>query len=125
VTCPGPSYARDSNAPDANAAAFRDGWFRTGDRGRVSDDGYVRLEGRIKELINRGGEKISPHEVEDALLTHPAVIEAVAFALPDEKYGEQVGIAVIARSQLAAGELAILRGPTGRVQGPQSHRSPR
>ena len=66
--------------PEATAASFRDGWFRTGDSGSLSADGYLSLAGRIKELINRGGEKISPHEVEDALLGHPDVVEAVAFA---------------------------------------------
>ena len=59
--------------PEANAASFRDGWFRTGDVGTLSEDGYLTLVGRIKELINRGGEKISPYEVEAALLEHPAV----------------------------------------------------
>ena len=66
--------------PEATAASFRDGWFRTGDSGVLSADGYLSLSGRLKELINRGGEKISPHEVEDALLGHPDVVEAVAFA---------------------------------------------
>ena len=66
--------------PEATAAGFRDGWFRTGDSGQLSADGYLSLEGRIKELINRGGEKISPHEVEEALLAHPEVVEAVVFA---------------------------------------------
>jgi acyl-CoA synthetase (AMP-forming)/AMP-acid ligase II len=81
--------------PEANAASFRDGWFRTGDSGSLDPEGYVHLAGRIKELINRGGEKISPHEVEDALLKHPAVTEAVAFSLPDAKYGETVGAVVV------------------------------
>jgi acyl-CoA synthetase (AMP-forming)/AMP-acid ligase II len=123
--------------PEATAASFRDGWFRTGDSGQVSPDGYLALAGRIKELINRGGEKISPHEVEDALLGHPEVVEAVAFALPDAKYGETVGAAVVARSaigeealraycdeRLAAFKVparihvldAIPKGPTGKVQ---------
>ncbi len=81
--------------PEANAASFRDGWFRTGDSGLLDAEGYVHLAGRIKELINRGGEKISPHEVEDALLKHPAVTEAVAFSLPDAKYGETVAAVVV------------------------------
>ena len=81
------------NNPEANAAAFVDGWFRTGDRG-VIDEGFVRLDGRLKELINRGGEKISPHEVENVLLNHPSVAEAACFAVSDAKYGEQVGAAV-------------------------------
>jgi acyl-CoA synthetase (AMP-forming)/AMP-acid ligase II len=83
------------NNPDANATAFVRGWFRTGDWGKLSDDGYLTLVGRLKELINRGGEKISPVEVDDALVSHPGVAEAVAFAVPDEKYGEAVGAALV------------------------------
>ena len=67
-----------------------DGWFRTGDQGMLDDNGYLTLTGRLKELINRGGEKISPLEVDATLLEHPAVAEAVCFAAPDEKYGECV-----------------------------------
>ncbi len=80
------------NNPAANAEAFFGDWFRTGDRG-VLRDGYLYLEGRIKEMIIRGGENISPAEVEEALLSHPAVREAVCFGIPDEKYGERVGAA--------------------------------
>jgi acyl-CoA synthetase (AMP-forming)/AMP-acid ligase II len=87
-----PGYAGD---PPANEAAFFDGWFRTGDRGRLDADGYLVLEGRLKELIIRGGENISPFEIEAALSEHPAVADAVAFAIPDERYGEQVGAAVL------------------------------
>ena len=61
------------NNPKANAEAFRDGWFRTGDQGVLDEDGYLRLTGRLKEIINRGGEKISPREVDEALMDHPAV----------------------------------------------------
>jgi acyl-CoA synthetase (AMP-forming)/AMP-acid ligase II len=81
----------------ATQAAFRDGWFRTGDVGKLSADGYLSLVGRVKELINRAGEKISPYEVEDVLLGHPAVAEAAAYPVPDEKYGEQVGVVVVLR----------------------------
>uniref|UniRef100_A0ACD5Z1W6 Uncharacterized protein n=1 Tax=Avena sativa TaxID=4498 RepID=A0ACD5Z1W6_AVESA len=86
--------------PAANAEAFAYGWFHTGDIGvRDPDDegGYLRLVGRIKELVNRGGEKISPIEVDSVLLTHPDVAQAVAFGVPDDKYGEEIHCAVIPR----------------------------
>jgi acyl-CoA synthetase (AMP-forming)/AMP-acid ligase II len=86
------------NNPAANAAAFTAGWFRTGDRGRLDERGYLTLVGRIKELINRGGEKISPVEIDEVLAQHPGVIEVVTFGLPDEKYGEEVAAAVIVRA---------------------------
>jgi acyl-CoA synthetase (AMP-forming)/AMP-acid ligase II len=81
------------NNPEANAEAFFDGWFRTGDIG-VIEDGYLRLEGRLKEMILRGGENISPAEIEQVLLGHPAVQDAVCFGVSDEKYGERVCAAV-------------------------------
>ncbi len=84
-----------NNNPEANAEAFVDGWFRTGDQGFLDAEGYLSLTGRIKELINRGGEKISPLEIDGILLKHPAVAEAVCFAVPDEKYGEVVHAAVV------------------------------
>jgi oxalate---CoA ligase len=123
--------------PAATAAAFRDGWFRTGDVGKLSADGYLTLVGRVKELINRAGEKISPYEVEEALLTHPAVAEAAAYPVPDETYGEQVGVVVVLQGETTPKELAahcadrlaafkrparvtilpeIPKGPTGKVQ---------
>lgn len=83
------------NNPEANETAFQFGWFHTGDLGYLDDEGYLFLMGRIKELINRGGEKISPFEVDAVLLSHPAVAQAVAFAVPDEKYGEQINAAVV------------------------------
>ncbi|CAM6097231.1 unnamed protein product [Calypogeia fissa] len=81
--------------PDANKAGFAFGWFHTGDQGTLDEEGYLSLTGRIKELINRGGEKISPIEVDEVLLSHPAVSEAVSFAAPDEKYGEEVNAAIV------------------------------
>lgn len=81
------------NNESANAESFVDGWFRTGDRGRL-DDGYLYLEGRIKELIIRGGENISPVEIEDVLASHAGVLDAVAFGITSAKYGEEVGAAV-------------------------------
>jgi acyl-CoA synthetase (AMP-forming)/AMP-acid ligase II len=85
----------------ANAAAFSNGWFRTGDYGTIDPRGYVTLVGRLKELINRGGEKISPVEVDEALISHPGVKEAVAFAMPDEKYGEAVAAALVLHDGVA------------------------
>jgi len=81
--------------PEASAAAFRHGWFRTGDMGLLDADGYLFLQGRLKDLINRGGTKIVPREVEDALAAHPAVAEAVAFPLPHPALGEDVAAAVM------------------------------
>ena len=88
-----------NNNPEANAEAFINGWFRTGDQGFLDSEGYLSLTGRIKELINRGGEKISPLEIDGILLKHPAVTEAVCFAVPDEKYGEVVHAAVVLKSE--------------------------
>jgi acyl-CoA synthetase (AMP-forming)/AMP-acid ligase II len=81
--------------PAETARNFVDGWFRTGDLGRLDDDGYLFLTGRIKSLINRGGEKISPEHVEDILTGYPGVAEAAVFAIPDPTYGERVGAAVV------------------------------
>src|SRR5262245_12153755 len=92
------------NNPAATAEAFFGSWFRTGDRG-VLRDGYLYLEGRLKEMILRGGENISPAEVEQALLTHPAVRDAVCFGVADEKYGELVSAAVTLSAQADAAEL--------------------
>ena len=83
-----------SNAA-ANAEAFTNGWFRTGDQGVIDEDGYLRLTGRLKEIINRGGEKISPREVDEILLDHDAVAEVVTFAVPHAKLGEDVAAAVV------------------------------
>ena len=88
------------NNPAANASSFTAGWFRTGDEGALDKDGYLFLTGRLKEQINRGGEKIAPLEIDNALLAHPAIAEAIAFAIPHDKLGEEVGAAVV----LAAGQ---------------------
>ncbi len=80
--------------PEANAKAFADGWFRTGDQGVLDADGYLTITGRLKEIINRGGEKIAPREIDEVLLGHPAVALAVAFAVPHAKLGEDVAAAV-------------------------------
>jgi oxalate---CoA ligase len=81
--------------PQANAESFVDGWFLTGDQGVLDERGYLTLIGRIKELINRGGEKISPREIDEVLLRHPAVVEAVAFGTPHATLGEEVAAAVV------------------------------
>jgi acyl-CoA synthetase (AMP-forming)/AMP-acid ligase II len=92
------------NNPEANATAFTDGWFRTGDQGLFDEDGYLTITGRLKEIINRGGEKISPREIDEVLLTHPAVAQAVTFATPHERLGEEIAAAVVLKEGLKEGE---------------------
>ena len=105
------------NNPEANAASFTNGWFRTGDQGFLDADGYLTLTGRIKELINRGGEKIAPREIDEVLLAHPAVAEAVAFGVPHPTWGEEVAAAVVLREpQTEAAILAYLPRAPGRFQ---------
>ena len=95
------------NNPKENAEAFTNGWLRTGDQGRVDDDGYLTITGRLKEIINRGGEKISPREVDEVLMDFPAVAQAVTFALPHDKLGEEVAPAVVLREGAQASEREI------------------
>jgi acyl-CoA synthetase (AMP-forming)/AMP-acid ligase II len=83
------------NNEQANVDSFTNGWFRTGDQGIVDEDGYFRLTGRLKEIINRGGEKISPREVDEVLLDHPAVAQVVTFAVPHDKLGEDIAAAIV------------------------------
>jgi acyl-CoA synthetase (AMP-forming)/AMP-acid ligase II/acyl carrier protein len=126
------------NNPQANASSFVNGWFRTGDQGYMDQDGYFYITGRLKELINRGGEKITPREIDEVLLDHPGVEQALAFAIPDEALGEVVGAAVVLRDpNLTEAELRrfaalrlsdfkvpsrivflaeIPKGPTGKLQ---------
>ncbi len=92
------------NNPGANAEAFTNGWFRTGDQGFLDRDNYLTITGRLKEIINRGGEKISPREVDEVLLDHPGVQQAVTFALPHPKLGEEVAAAVVLREGHETGE---------------------
>lgn len=94
------------NSPDANSTSFFREWFRTGDQGYLDADDYLSLVGRLKELINRGGEKISPREIDEVLLTHPAVAEAVCFGVPHKTWGEEVAAAVVLRD--AANEAELL-----------------
>jgi oxalate---CoA ligase len=84
--------------PEENDRAFTHGWFRTGDEGELHPDGSLRIVGRIKEIINRGGEKISPRDVERVLLDHPAVAEAAVVGVPDEVWTEQVAAALVLRT---------------------------
>jgi acyl-CoA synthetase (AMP-forming)/AMP-acid ligase II len=95
------------NNATANAAAFTNGWFRTGDQGVMDGDGYFRLTGRLKEIINRGGEKISPREVDEVLLDHPAVAQVVTFAVPHAKLGEDVAACIVLAEGGAADEKSI------------------
>lgn len=125
--------------PEANATAFHHGWLRTGDQGYLDPDGYLFITGRLKELINRGGEKIAPREIDEALLAHPAVRQAVAFAVPHPTLGEDIAAAVVFMDRMTCGEAElrdfamnllppfkvpsrivsvsdIPKGPTGKIQ---------
>ena len=95
------------NNPKANAENFTNGWFRTGDQGVIDEDGYVSITGRLKEIINRGGEKISPREVDEVLMDHPAVQQCVTFAMPHPKLGEEVAAAVVLHEGKTADESDI------------------
>lgn len=95
------------NNPKANTDCFVDGWFRTGDQGILDDDGYLTITGRLKEIINRGGEKISPREIDDVLLDHEAVQQVVTFAMPHKSLGEEVAAAVVLYDGSEADEKSI------------------
>lgn len=87
-----------NNAAANESSYTKSGFFRTGDQGRKDEDGYVIITGRIKELINKGGEKISPIELDNLLTRHPAVGEAVSFAIPDDTYGQDIAVAVVLKA---------------------------
>ncbi len=95
-------FSSYENNPDANATAFTDGWFRTGDLGLLDTDGYLTISGRLKEIINRGGEKIAPREIDDVLQAHPAIEQIVTFALPHAKLGETVAAVVVLKDGQSA-----------------------
>jgi acyl-CoA synthetase (AMP-forming)/AMP-acid ligase II len=102
----GPNVVKGyENNPEANATAFFGEWFRTGDQGFLDEHGYLTLSGRLKEMINRGGEKISPREIDEVLLTHPAVGEAVCFGVPHKMWGEEVAAAVTLKGAATEAEL--------------------
>nr|GMD53777.1 oxalate--CoA ligase-like [Ipomoea batatas] len=106
----GPNVTKGyKNNPEANKSAFQFGWFHTGDLGYLDAHGYLHLVGRIKELINRGGEKISPIEVDAVLISHPEVAQAVAFGVPDDKYGEEINCAIIPSEGSNINEEEVLR----------------
>ncbi|KAI9752615.1 MAG: hypothetical protein M4579_005563 [Chaenotheca gracillima] len=93
------------NNPEANKTSFtKDGFFRTGDQGKKDKDGFIYITGRIKELINKGGEKISPIELDNVLAQNPAVSEAVSFAIDDEMYGQDIGVALVLKQGSSLGE---------------------
>ncbi len=92
------------NNPAANEAGFAFGWFHTGDQGAIDEDGYLKITGRLKEMINRGGEKVAPVEVDEVLMHHPAVHQALTFAMPHDKLGEDVAAAVVLREGATASE---------------------
>jgi acyl-CoA synthetase (AMP-forming)/AMP-acid ligase II len=101
----GPNVTQGYEAnPQANAEAFVNGWFRTGDQGTLDADGYVSITGRLKEIINRGGEKVSPREVDEILMDHPAVAQVVCFGMPHERLGEEVAACVVLREGAAVTE---------------------
>lgn len=95
------------NNPQANIDNFTNGWFRTGDQGILDPEGYLSITGRLKEIINRGGEKISPREVDEVLMDHPAVQQVVTFAIPHPKLGEEVAAVVVLREGEQAEENQI------------------
>jgi acyl-CoA synthetase (AMP-forming)/AMP-acid ligase II len=122
--------------PKANEEAFAEGWFRTGDQGVFDEDGYLRITGRLKEIINRGGEKVAPREVDDVLMDHPAVAQVVTFSMPHHMLGEEVAAAIVLREGASTTEqelrafaglhladfkvprkiAEIPKGPTGKLQ---------
>jgi len=105
VVIRGPNVTKGYEAnPEANAKAFTNGWFRTGDQGMLDEDGYLMLTGRLKELIKRGGEQVSPLEVDGILSEHPAVAQALTFSIPHPMLGEEVGAAVVLREGMEVSE---------------------
>ncbi|MEM9029000.1 MAG: acyl--CoA ligase [Pseudomonadota bacterium] len=122
VVISGPNVTAGYEAnPDGNAKSFFEAegqrWFRTGDQGAFDSDGFLHLTGRLKEIINRGGEKVSPLEVDAVLMDHPAVAQCVTFAMPHAKLGEDIAAAIVLRSDSAATEKDIRDFATERLAG--------
>jgi acyl-CoA synthetase (AMP-forming)/AMP-acid ligase II len=109
VVIRGPSVTAGYEGVDPAAFTFPGGWLRTGDQGFLDGDGYLWLTGRLKELINRGGEKVSPREVEEVLLSHPSVAQAVVFAMPHDRLGEDVAAAIVPATGVDFDTVEILR----------------
>ena len=110
VVIQGPSiFDGYENNAQANSTSFREGWFRTGDQGYLDKDGYLHLTGRIKDLIIRGGENIAPREVDEVLMKHAAVAEAVTFAVPHPTLGEEVAAAVVLHEPHSVHESQLLK----------------
>ncbi len=108
VVIRGPGVTRGyQNNPAANASAFTAGWFHTGDQGTLDREGYLRITGRLKEIINRGGEKVAPLEVDNVLTAHPAVAQALTFAMPHQRLGEEVAAAIVLKDGQSASEAEI------------------
>ena len=108
VVIQGPNvFSGYENNPEANAKSFTNGWFRTGDQGFLDEGGYLRLTGRLKELINRGGEKIGPREIDEVLLSHPSVAEAVCFGIPHPAWGEEVAAAVVLKDSATEADILL------------------
>ena len=103
------------NNPQANESGFAFGWFHTGDQGFMDEDGYLKITGRLKEIINRGGEKVAPMEVDEVLMEHEAVAQVVTFAMPHDKLGEEVAAAVVLREGRSASERELQDFANGRL----------
>ena len=112
----GPNVMKEyENNPKANAEAFYGDWFRTGDQGVMDGDGYLSITGRLKEIINRGGEKISPREVDEIMMQHPAVHQWVTFALPHDMLGEDVAAAVVLKQGVEASDKELRQFASSRL----------
>ncbi len=103
------------NNEKANAEGFHEGWFRTGDQGVMDEEGYITITGRLKEIINRGGEKVSPREVDEILMDHPAVAQVVCFGMPHPKLGEEVAAVVVLREGQSVSEKDLQAFVAGRA----------
>jgi acyl-CoA synthetase (AMP-forming)/AMP-acid ligase II len=95
------------NNDEANKSSFINGWFRTGDQGFFDNDGYLKISGRLKEIINRGGEKVSPLEIDNLLMEHEAIEQVVTFGVKDKLLGEAIGAAIVLKSNKKCSEIDI------------------